>query len=616
MNAMQSPSKPPVQPKYEDEQKVVAAQLAQSRAEAARITPGKEPYDVIVVGSGAAGGMAAYQLATAGVKVLLLEAGRLLDPTKEYRTMEWPYATERRHRLPPDEHALNVAEYNMTDRPYGTAPDLEKYKKLLSYSGNTFTHSWLVNEKEHPTTGTRYAWVRARILGGKTNLWGRVALRLSDYDFKAASRDGFGEDWPISYADIAPYYDRVDELLGISGTVENLAQLPDSKFQRPVKLNCPEMVLKTAIAKMGRHLIPGRAGVTTDGVANKYRSRCMGRGRCGRGCDLQAPMHSPTALIFPARDTGNLTIRPNSIASEILVDPSTNKASGVRVIDSETRDVLDFKARVVVVAASTLESTRLLLLSTSAHHANGLANSSGLVGHHFCEHVMGPRASGFLPIFKGRASTLDDGRPQSTYIVRFRNIEEKHPQFLRGYGFQGGGGCAEYPGFAHDRAGFGSSFKQQVRVHYPATISVGAFGEVLPRHENRVELDPAVKDAWGIPVLRFDYRFGDNELAMAKDMAATAEEMLRAAGAENIKVTRDVLTEGWSIHELGTARMGTDAKKSVTSSFGQTHDVKNLFIVDGSIFVSAGCQNPTWTILALCWRGMDYLKEEMKRGNI
>ncbi|HEY8548598.1 MAG TPA: GMC family oxidoreductase [Vicinamibacterales bacterium] len=601
---------------YADPEKVHAEQEALSRKEAAAITPGKEPWDVIVVGSGAAGGMAAYQLATAGVKVLLLEAGRLLDHTREYRTMEWPYATMRRGRLPADEHALNVAEYNMLDRPYGTAPEMAEFKKVLSYSGNTFTRKWVVNEKEHPTTGTRYAWVRARILGGKTNFWGRVALRLSDYDFKAASRDGFGMDWPIGYADVAPYYDKVDTLLGISGTKENLKQLPDSIFQRPVKLNCGEMILKQAIAKMGRHLIPGRAGVTTDGVLNKYRARCAGRGRCGRGCDLHAPMHSPTALILPAKDTGNLTVRPNSTVSEILVDQSSNKVSGVRVIDTATKQVYDFKARVVILAASTLESTRLLLLSKSRNHPNGLANSSDVVGRYFCEHVMGPRASGFLPQLRGRPITNDDGRPQSTYIARFRNIDDRHPDFIRGYGFQGGSGSAEYPGHAHGTPGFGSSFKKTVRENHPTPISIAGFGEVLARRENQVELDPEVKDAWGIPVLRFNYRFGDNELKMVKDMAETAEEMLKAAGAESISVIREPLTEGWSIHELGTARMGNDPKTSVTNSFGQTHDVKNLFIVDGSIFVSAGCQNPTWTILALCWRAMDYLKDEMKKGNV
>ena len=601
---------------YADPDVVHAEQMAASQRQAAAIRPGAQPWDVIVVGSGAAGGMASYQLATAGVKVLLLEAGRNLDPAKEYRTMEWPYQTARRGRLPADEYALGAAEYNMLERPYGLTPQMAAYKKVMAYSGNHFTRNWIVDEKQNPITGTPYAWVRARVLGGKTNLWGRVSLRFSEQDLKGRSFDGAGEDWPIGYSDISPYYDRVDRLLGMSGTRENLPQLPDGIYQRGVKLTCAELAVKQAIAKMGRHLIPGRCGVTTEGVANKYRARCAGRGRCGRGCDLQAPMHSPTALIFPARDTGNLTVRPNSTVAEVLVDRDTGKARGVRVIDSTTRESLEFTARVVILAASCLESTRLLLLSKSPQHPNGLANASDVVGRYFCEHIMGPRATGYMPQLKGTEPTIDDGRPVGIYIARFRNVTERHKDFVRGYGFQGRSGSAEYPEHAHATPGFGAGFKKTVRDLNPTPISISGFGEVLARRENRVELDPVSKDAWGIPVLRFDYRFGENEKAIAKDMAITAEEMLKAAGAEDIKVSTDILSEGWSIHEMGTARMGADPKTSATNSFGQAHDVRNLFVVDGSIFVSASCQNPTWMILALCWRAMDYLKDELKKGNV
>ena len=573
-------------------------------------------YDVIIVGSGAAGGMAGFQLATAGLKVLMLEAGRALDPFKEYKTMEWPYATPERGGLPAAEHSLTAAEYRMVDRPYGTAKAFEKYKAVFSYSGNRYSKHSVVDERQHPYTGTPYAWVRARVLGGKTNIWGRVALRLSDYDFKAKSRDGFGEDWPIGYADVAPYYDKVDRLLGISGTTEKLPQLPDSIYQRPIKLNCGEQILRKAIKPMGRHLIPNRAGVTTEGVANKYRRPCRGRGRCGRGCNLQSAFHSPTALVLPAQDTGNLELRPNSTVAEILLDPNTGRARGVRVIDSVTRQVHEFTARIVVLAASTLESTRLLLNSKSRQYPNGLANSSGVVGHYFCEHIMGLGARGYLPMLRGRDTTNDDGRPVGLYIARFRNVADKDSRFMRGYGFQGGSGCAAFPSYAASLPGFGASLKSRIRELYPTPISIGGFGEVLARRENYVDLDPAVKDAWGIPALRFNYRFGENELAMAKDMVDTAEEMLKAAGCEDISVTREPLPEGWSIHELGTARMGTDSKTSVTNGFGQTHDVKNLFIVDGSTFVSAGCQNPTWTILALAWRASDYMMEEARKGNL
>jgi len=586
----------------------------ESRRLADSIKPGTDRWDVLVVGSGAAGGMTAFQLATAGVKVLLLEAGRMIDTRTEYRTMEWPYASMRRHRLPPGDRPVAVAEYSFLDRPYGNNPALTRSGgKVMSYAGNTFTRNWVVDERQHPTTGTPYSWVRARVLGGRTNFWGRGALRYGPLQFNAASLDGYDVDWPISYEDVKPYYDKVDVLLGCSGTNEGLKQVPDGVFQRSTKLNCVEVAFKRAIAKMGRHYIPGRAGVTTEGVMNKYRARCAGRGRCGRGCNIQAAFHSPSALIYPARDTGNLTVRPYSIVSEVLVDEKTNRATGVRVIDANTREVFDFTARVVVLGAGTLDTTRILLNSRSRQ---GAGNSSGLLGCHLSEHIMGIRGSGYIPARLGTESTLDDGRPVSPYIARFRNVTDKHPDFIRGYHFQGGGGCSEFPGMAHEITGYGKAFKSNVRKHYPAIISFGGFGEVLPRKENRVLLDPEVKDAWGIPVLRFDYRFGDNELKMAKDMAESIEEMLMAAHAEDIKIEREPLPPGWSIHEIGTARMGDDPKTSVTDRFCRLHDVKNVYLADASPFVSGGTQNTTWSILAMAWRTMDYLKEQLRTGAV
>jgi choline dehydrogenase-like flavoprotein len=594
----------------------LSAILEESKQLSASITPNSGPWDVIVVGSGAAGGMAAFQLATAGIKVLMLEAGRMLDWQKEYRTMEWPYQSLRRTRLPPGERAIGVAEYSFLDRPYGDNPAFAHLKKLASYGGNTFTRNWVVDEKQHPTTGTPYAWVRARVLGGKTNFWGRGALRYGPLQFRAASLDGFDVDWPISYDDVKPYYDKVDTLLGCSGTKEGLDQVPDGVFQRPSKLNCVEVAFKRAIAKMGRHYIPGRAGVTTDGVLNKYRVRCMGRGRCGRGCDLNSSFHSPTALVYPARDTGNLTVRPYSIVSEVLLDESTNRASGVRVIDAHTREVMDFRARVVLLGAGTLDSTRILLNSKSRRYPAGLGNSSGLLGCYLSEHIMGIRGSGFIPARIGTQPTLDDGRPVTPYVPRFRNITDKHPDFIRGYHFQGGGGCAEFPGMAHEMPGFGKAFKSSVRKYYPAAFGLGGFGEVLPRKENRVLLDDTIRDVWGIPVLKFDYRFSDNELKMAKDMGDTLEEMLTAAGAENIRISRDPYPPGWSIHEIGTARMGADPKSSVTDPYCRLHDVPNVYLADAAPFVSGGTQNTTWSILAMCWRTMDYLKEQMRAGDL
>jgi choline dehydrogenase-like flavoprotein len=591
----------------------LAAVLDESRSLAASITPASGPWDAIVVGSGAAGGMAAYQLATAGIKVLVLEAGRMLDHRKEYRTMEWPYASPRRHRLPPDQRALAVAEYNFLDRPYGNDPAFAKHKKLASYAGNTFTRNWVVDEKQHPTTGTPYSWVRARVLGGKTNFWGRVAIRYGPLQFQAASRDGFDVDWPFGYEELKPYYDKVDVLLGVSGTKEGLDQVPDGMYQRAHKLNCVELHFQDAVAKLGRRFIPGRAGVTTDGVlGNKYRARCLGRGRCSRGCDIGATFHSPTALIFPARDSGNLTLRPYSVAAEVFLDPATGRAGGVRVIDANTREVMDFQAKVVVLGAGCLDSTRILLNSKSAQHPAGMGNSTGLLGCYLSEHHMGPRGSGFIPTRIGTEPTLDDGRPTGPYIPRFRNVTDKHPDFIRGYHFQGGGGSYEFPGHANDTPGFGRAFKSSVRKYYPAQFAIGGFGEVLPRKENRITLDDTVKDAWGIPAVRFHYRFSDNEIKMAKDMGDTADEMLRAAGAENIKVDPTMLPPGWSIHEIGTARMGDDPKASVTDRFCRLHDVPNVYMADAAPFVSGGTQNTTWSILAMCWRTMDHLKEELR----
>ena len=581
----------------------------------------KTVYDAVVVGSGAAGGMAAHVLTARGMKVLLLEAGKKLNIEKELKSMEWPYDHPRRGQMEPGSHPLSHNEYTIRQPPYAKGLKFNHvYSYVQGWGGADYSKNIVVDERDHPYTGTNYAWVRARVLGGKTNIWGRLALRLSDYDFKAKTHDGYGEDWPISYKDLAPYYDKVDLYLGISGVKENLPHLPDSIFQRPVRLTAAEMKLRAGLKKMGRVLTPYRAGVTTDGLKhNKYRSRCYGRGACNRragGCDIHAAFDSPTGLIYPAQETGRLTLRTNAIAREITVDPKTGKAAGVSFIDAETGKTYEAKAKVVVVAASTLESARLLLLSKSEKYPNGIANSSNQVGHNFCEHIMGPGVTGLVKEMVGKPRTLDDGRPGSFYLPRFRNLTDKHADFIRGYGFEGGSGTQMFPYNAFDTPGFGKGYKKAVRDYAGAFIEMGAFGEVLPRYENYVDLDPEVTDKWGVPALRFHYKFGDNEHKMAKDMAATAQEMFEAAGIEIISVNRTVLTEGWSIHELGTSRMGTDPKTSVLNQFQQSHDVKNLFVVDGSSHVSASCQNPTWTIMALCWRSCDYLADQFKKGNL
>jgi choline dehydrogenase-like flavoprotein len=578
-------------------------------------------YDAVVVGTGAAGGMAANVLTSQGMKILLLEAGKKINTSEVLHSMEWPYDHPRRGKMPPDYHALTLNEYNIRKPPYAqTSP----YTKVTSYvqgwGGSDYSKTIVVDEKQHPYTGTEYAWVRARCVGGKTNIWGRLALRLSDYDFKAASRDGFGQDWPISYADIAPYYDKVDLYLGVSGHPENYPIMPDGKFQRPIKLTASEMHLRETLKGMGRVLTPYRAGVTTDGLKhNKYRSRCWGRGACNRhvgGCDIHAAFDSPTGLIRPAQDTGNLTLRPNSTVYEVTVDKNTGKASGVSFVDTETRKTYQAKAKVVILGASTLESARLMLNSKSSLYPNGIANSSAHLGHNFCEHVMGPGVTGYWKDLVGKPRTLDDGRPGSFYIPRFRNVDGPKSNFIRGYGFEGGSGTGMIPGTAFTAPGFGEEYKKNVRDYAGAMIEMGGFGEVLARYENYVDLDPNLKDAWGVPVLRFHYKFGDNEKKMVADMAASAREMFEAAGFVITSVTDRALTEGWSIHELGTSRMGNDPKTSVVNQYQQCHDVKNLLVVDGSTHVCASAQNPTWTIMALCWRSCDHLADQMKKGEV
>src|ERR1700736_4077399 len=404
-------------------------QAGESEADLTRI------YDAVIVGSGAAGGMAAHVLTTHGMKVLLLEAGKKLPIERELESMERPYGHPRRGGVPPDSHALTFNEYTIRKPPYARGMrNKHVYSYVEGWGGADYSKNIVVDEKDHPYTGTNFAWVRARVLGGKTNVWGRLALRLSDFDFKAKSRDGYGEDWPISYADIAPYYDKVDLYLGISGHKENLPHLPDSIFQRAIRLTPAEVKLRSDLGDMGRVLTPYRAGVTTDGLKhNKHRSRCFGRGACDRhvgGCDIHAAFDSPTGLILPAMETGNLTLRTNATVYEVMVDKDTGKAAGVRFIDTETGQDRAVKAKVVILAASTLETARLMLLSKSEQYANGIGNSSGHVGHNFCEHIMGPSVTGLVKDLVGKPRTNDDGKPGSFYVPRFRNLTERHPEVI------------------------------------------------------------------------------------------------------------------------------------------------------------------------------------------
>ncbi len=550
-------------------------------------------YDAVVVGSGAAGGMAATELCLKGLKVLLLEAGPRLDLVNDFQHHKKPYEFPFRGRLRP----LERAKYN--------------------YSVNEWNKPSFVNELEHPYTGKPFVWVRARAVGGKTLHWGLVSLRFSPRDFQAARTDGFGESWPIAYEDVEPYYTRVERMIGVCGNPDHLENNPDSHFLKPVPLTCPEAVLKTAVEKNlpGRHVIHGRSATATEPING--RAPCHYCGHCGRVCNVAASFSSTGVLLPIAEKTGNLTLRPNAVAWKVLKDRDGN-ARSVLFVDRETRQPEEAFGKVIVLGAGCLESTRILLNSRDEETPQGLVNSSGVLGKYFCEQIMAGSISGIVPKLVGRRSPADDARPDGTgiYIPRFRNLQDRSPNFIRGYGFEGGGGSSEFPGFARKIPGFGAKFKEEVKKHSAAIVSIGSFGEVLARPENFVEIDPEVVDAWGIPVLRMNVEWGPNELAMAKDMVETQREMFEAAGIEVLSERTTPLPPGWSIHEAGTARMGDDPKKSVLNKFNQCHDVKNLFVVDAASFVSSTEKNPTLTILSLSMRAADYIAEEMRRGSL
>jgi choline dehydrogenase-like flavoprotein len=547
-------------------------------------------YDAIVVGSGAAGGMAATELCLQGLKVLLLEAGPKLDQANDFHHHWKPYQFEFRGRIRPRER--------------------DKY----NYVVNEWNRPSFINELEHPYTGKKFVWVRARAVGGKTLHWGLVALRFSPRDFQAAKYDGYGENWPLTYEEIAPYYTRVEQMVGVCGNADHLENNPDSHFLKPVPLTCPEAVFRAAMASKfrDRYVIHGRSATATEPING--RIPCHYCGHCGRVCNVSASFTSSGVLLPIAQKTGNLTLQTDAIAWKVLADGG--RAKSVLYLDRNTRQPREAYGKVIVLGAACLESTRILLNSKNSEYPNGLGNSSGVLGHYFCEQIMAGSITGVVPKLRGRRSPGDAARPDGTgiYIPRFRNLKEKQPNFIRGYGFEGGGGSEEFPGFARKIPGFGARFKEEVKSNYAAVISIGSFGEVLPRYENNVELDPLVRDAWGIPVLKFNVEWGPNELAMAKDMLETQREMFRAAGIEVMNERFEPLPPGWSIHEEGTARMGDDPKKSFLNKFNQSHEVKNLFVVDGAAFVSATEKNPTLTILSLSMRAADYIADELKRG--
>ncbi len=556
----------------------------------------KQVFDVIVVGSGASGGWACKRLAEAGLKVGLVDAGRA-QSDENFSEHKPPFELKYRDRAP---------EVIRRTRP----------KQKDCYACMEYNYDWFCNDLEEPYTTPKempFSWQgRMRITGGRTNVWGRQSYRLSDLDFKAASYDGYGEDWPLGYKDLAPYYDLVEKYVGITGIAEGVYELPEGKFQPPMGLTCAEALFRNRVKeKLGWTVTLGRSANLTKAING--RAACHYCGPCERGCVTHSYFNSAFTTVADAIGTGNCTHIPNAMVYKVLMDPERNRAEGLLYIDRSTHEPREVYGRVVILCAQALESVRILFNSATSQYPNGLANSSGALGHYLMDHITGEDASGELPQLGERKPNVNGpNRPDGIYVIRFRNTHSgPRSKFLRGYGYQGGGGVKLNWG----ATGFGEAYKKGI-LDPVTTIRIGAFCECLPRWENYLEIDPTVDDIYGIPVLQIHMTYGENEHALVKDAAQSAGEMLESVGAKNIRVSAKSSEPGWAIHEVGIARMGVNPRRSVLNQFQQTHDIQNLFVMDGSGFTSSACQNPTLTIMALCVRSCDYLMGEMKRGNV
>ena len=545
-------------------------------------TPKEPVYDVVVIGSGASGGMAAWNLTNQGARVLMLDAGTHFH-RKDFWTHVTPY--EWRERIQRGEQPPPF-RLSSQEQPYLTPP------------------------------GKPFDLWRVWGVGGKTNVWGRVSLRFSDLDFKGAERDGWEIPWPISYNDIASYYDRVDQLIGVCGGDDNSDSLPGSRYHLPPPHpRCGEVLLKKAAQRAGIPIVAGRRAVLTR--PHNGFAPCHYCGACGRGCDTASFFNSADHLVPVALKTGRLTLRTNAVAARIVPNDE-GLAGSVQYFDRQTKEEHHAVGKVIVLAASCIDSTRILLNSKSSRYPNGIGNSAGVIGKYLCEQVRF-HVRGFLPRLYGRPTSNDDGiGGEHIYMPRF-NHRGRARNYLRGFGSQFWGiGCQAGAGhFAKYLEGFGSSFKKDVKRHYPAWIEMHPYGEVLPRADNFVTVDGTPLDAYGVPLPKIVLSIGDNERAMIEEMYDTALEIMHEAKAELVHFKRGTVDmAGSAIHEHGTCRMGDDAKRSALNGFCQMHDVKNLFVVDGSAFPTATEKNPTLTILALAWRATDYLAEELKKGNL
>jgi len=557
-------------------------------------------YDVCVIGSGAGGGTAAKILTEGGLSVALLEAGPPVYPEKDFKMLTWPY--ELPHR------GVGVGGHAS-----------ENFSEFLAPNG-----AWNIDGEPYTSApGANFQWFRSRIVGGRTNHWGRIALRFAPIDFRSATRDGLGDDWPITYDDLAPYYDKVESYIGVFGTRENVSSAPDGMFLPPPKPRCTDLIVKKACDKIGIICIPSRLAILTRSVNG--RLPCHYCGQCGRGCVTASNFSSSQVMIPPAMKTGKLTMITGAMAREVLLGKD-GKAEGVSYIDKATRTEKRVNARAVVLAASACESARLLLNSKSSQFPDGLANSSGAVGRYLTDSV-GSDGWGIVPQLEKMPPHNHDGVGGMHMYIPWWKFDRQN-DFPRGYHIEFGGG-RNMPGvgmFNHllrEEEGYGASLKKRARETYGTAIGLAGRGEMIPNPDTYCEIDPNVVDKWGIPVLRFHFKWSEYELRQAQDMQATFRAIIEAAGGEYKAKTSisgqypfGIEAGGKIIHEVGTARMGADPKSSVLNGYCQSHDVKNVFVMDGAPLVTNPDKNPTLTIMALAWRASDYLLDEAKKGNL
>jgi choline dehydrogenase-like flavoprotein len=556
-------------------------------------------YDAIVIGSGISGGWAAKELCEKGLKTLVLERGRDFKHVTDYATAykapwDFPHLKRPTRQMRRDQAVQIRTGYTVSEA-----------------HGPSF-----VKDTEHPyIEHKRFDWMRSYQTGGRSILWGKQSYRLSPMDFEANAKDGIATPWPVSYDDIAPWYSYVERFAGISGSKEGLPQLPDGDFQAAMDLNVVEKDVKKAVESKwsGRKIIIGRVAHLTDPTEEQIslgRGQCQYRNLCMRGCPFGAYFSSQAATLPAAARTGNMTLRPHSIAHSLILDDDKGRATGVRVIDESTGEALEFFARVIFVCASAIPSTAILMSSTSKRYPNGM-DESGSLGRYLMDHHLGVGAGGE---FEGHLDKTTYGRrPNGVYVPRYRNLHEPGNGYTRGFGYQGG---ANRQGWGRSIEGFGVEFKKQYTSFGAWSMSLGGFGECLPYYDNKVELSKTRKDRWGLPLMEFTAEFKENENKMRIDMMNDAAEMLEAAGVKNISTYNSTPSIGLGIHEMGTARMGTSSKNSVLNKWNQVWGTPNVFCTDGAFMTSAGCQNPSLTYMAFTARAVDYAVAELKKGNL